>query len=75
MKLEDGAVLAKASVQKWWEETLQREPFKEEEFKLLYDAIPKEEEGKEEVSKENATEHVILRAIAIKMVPSRLSRD
>ena len=42
---------------------------------MLFDEIPKEEEGKEEVKKADAEEHLILRAISIKMVPSRLNRD
>ena len=71
----EAMILPKAAVQKWWETSLQREPFKEEEFTELFNKIPKVEEGKEEVSVLDAAEHLILRAIEIKMVPSRLNRD
>ena len=47
-------LLTKAAVQKWWETSLKREPFKEEEYTALFNQIPKVEEGKEEVSVANA---------------------
>ena len=51
--------LTKAQVQKWWETSLQREPFDEAgvtgpAFTPLYNLIPKIEEGKEEVEKADA---------------------
>ena len=74
-KLEEGSVMAKAQVQKWWETTflLKVPPMTEEEFTAVFDLIPKAEEGKDEVKIADAGEHLILRAIDIKMVPSRLT--
>ena len=74
-KIEDDAPLSKDNVKKWWETSLKREPFTDEDFTALFDAIPKAEEGKDEVKQADAEEHLMLRAISIKLVPSRLNRD
>ena len=47
----------------------------EEDFNKLYEKIPKHEEGKDDITFELAKEHLIRRAIDIKMVPTRLTRD
>ena len=65
-------ILNKAQVQKWWEKSLAREPFTEQTFTPLFNEIPKAEEGKDDVKQKHALEHLIQRAIEIKLVPTRL---